>query len=124
MPGSERAGRRSMSVMQHRYADGDRTVLGDSVTQTVVPAAVEDQRRLPADAGPEERADDDHVRSDHVEARSDRALEPGMRSGEERRTGPAAFLIRDPVELALAVAREKPGEIHLRLAEHIHREVR
>src|SRR5687767_1870132 len=105
-----------MSVMQHRCADGDRNALGDSVTQTVVPAAVEDQRRLLADAGPEERADDDRVRSDHVEARGDRALEPGMRSREERRAGPAAVLIRDPVELALAVAREEPGELHLRLA--------
>src|SRR5688500_2570721 len=46
-----------------------------------------------------------------------------MRSREERRTGPAAVLIRDPVELTLAVAREKPGELQLRLAEPVHREV-
>src|SRR5688572_22662763 len=106
-----------MTVVQHRCADGDRSPLGDSVTQTVVPAAMEEQRRLLAHAGPEERADDDRMSADHVKPRSDRALEPGMRSGEERRTGAPAVLIRDAVELALAVAREKPRELHLRLAE-------
>lgn len=85
---------------------------------------MEQERRLIAELEPQQRTDHEDVSADDLEAPGDLALEPGMHAVEERCARAFPGLVRDPVELALTIAREQAGKVHLVLGEHVHREVR